>query len=85
MFDEISTKPALQHVLTDIQLKSMGSSQLWLTHQFKIDSGACCNLIPLSMYKTMYRHDPLLSTVNHSVILLIITMMKSNNCVLEQS
>ena len=70
MYDEISTKPALQHVLTDIHLKSMGSNQQWLKYRFKIDLGACGNIMSLSMYKSMYRHDPLPSTVDQAVRLL---------------
>ena len=71
MFDEISTAPSLQHVLTDLHVKPIGVSQSdWLKECFKVDSGACDNLMPLGMYKLLYSKEPLISTINHSVHLL---------------
>ena len=71
MFDEISTAPSLQHVLTDLHVKPIGVSQFdWLKECFKVDSGACGNLMPLGMYKSLYSKEPLTSTINHSVRLL---------------
>ena len=65
MFDEISSTPSLQRVLTDVHVKAIGVSQSnWLKHQFKIDSGACGNLMPLC------NKDLLASTVNSAVHLL---------------
>ena len=69
MFDEISSIPSLQGVLTDVHVKPMGSSH-WAKQCFKIDSGACGNLMPLSMYKSMYNHVPSSTTVNNVVCLL---------------
>ena len=47
MFDEISTAPSLQRVLTDLHVKPIGVSQsYWLKECFKVDSGACGNLMP---------------------------------------
>ena len=71
MFDEISTTPSLQHVLTDLHVKPIGVSQSdWLKECFKVDSGACGNFMPLGMYKSLYSKEPLVSTINHSVHLL---------------
>ena len=71
MFDEISTAPSLQHILTDLHIKPIGVSQSdWLKECFKVDSGACGNLMPLGMYKSLYSKEPLPSTINHSVHLL---------------
>ena len=54
MFDEISSTPSLQRVLTDVHIKPTGDSQSnWLKCRFK-DSGACGNLMPLSMFKSLY-------------------------------
>ena len=55
MFDEISSTPSLQRVLTDVYVKPTGTSQShWLKLCFKIDSGAYGNLMPLSMFKSLY-------------------------------
>ena len=71
MFDEISTAPSLQRVLTDLHIKPLGVSQShWLKERFKADSGACGNLMPLGMYKLLYNREPMFSTINHSVRLL---------------
>ena len=71
MVDEISTAPSLQCVLMDLHVKSIGVSQSdWLKERFKVDSGACGNLMPLGMYKLLYSKEPLPSTINHSVHLL---------------
>ena len=52
MFDEISSTPSLKRVLTDVYVKPIGTNQShWSKHHFKIDSGACGNLMPLSMFK----------------------------------
>ena len=53
MFNEISSTPSLQRVLTDVHIKAIGQSN-WLKHRFKIDSGACGNLMSLSMFKSLY-------------------------------
>ena len=71
MFDEISASASLQRVLTDVHVKSIGVGQShWLRERFKIDSGACGNLMPLGMYKALYSKEPSASTINHSVCLL---------------
>ena len=68
MFDEISSAPSLQHVLTDLYVKPIGVSQsYWHNKCFKIDSGACGNLMPLGMYKLLYNREPMSNTINHSV------------------
>ena len=71
MFDEISSTPSLQKVLTDVYVKPMGSSQShWLKQHFKIDNGACGNLMPLSMFKSLYNRLPSSTTINSAVHLL---------------
>ena len=71
MFDEISASASLQRVLTDVHVKSIGLGQShWLKERFKIDSGACGNLMPLGMYKSLYSKEPSASTIDHSVHLL---------------
>ena len=71
MFDEISSTPSLQRVLTDVYIKPIGTSQYhWLKHHFKIDSGACGNLMHPSMFKSLYNHLPSSTTVNSAVRLL---------------
>ena len=48
MFNEISTAPSLQRVLTDLHVKPIGVSPSdLLRERFKVDSGACGNLMPL--------------------------------------
>ena len=69
MFNEISSTPSLQRVLTDEHVKPIGNSH-WTKQCFKIDSGTCGNLMPLSMYKSLYNHVPSATTANSAVHLL---------------
>ena len=65
MFDEISSTPSLQRALTNVHVKPIGINQSdWTKQCFKIDSGACGNLMPLSMYKLLYNHVPSSTKVN---------------------
>ena len=70
MFDGISSKPALQCVLTDIHLKAIGSNQSWLKQRFKNDSRACGNLMPVSMYRASYRQELMTNTMNRAIKLI---------------
>ena len=71
MFDEISSTLSLQRVLTDVHVKPIGIHQsYWSKHFFKIDSGACGNLMPLSMFKSLYNHHPSSAMINNAVCLL---------------
>ena len=71
IFDEISSTPSFQRVLTDVYVKPIGTNQShWSKHCFKIDSRACGNLMPLSMFKSMYNQLPSSTTVNSAVCLL---------------
>ena len=72
MFDEISSTPALQGVLTDIHIKAIGigSQSSWLKCRFKINNGACGNLMPLNMFKLLYNQLPSSTSVNSAVHLL---------------
>ena len=68
MFDEISSTPALQRVLTDVHIKATGNEQSnWFKHRFKIDSGVCGNLMPLNMFKLLYNQLPSSTSVNSAV------------------
>ena len=70
MFNEISSTPALQRVLTDVHIKAIGSQSSWLKYRFKTDSGACGNLMPLNMFKLLYNRLPSSTSVNSAVCLL---------------
>ena len=71
MFDEISSTPSLQRVLTDVYVKPIGTKKShWSKHRFKIDSGAYGNLMPFSMFKSLYSRLPSSTTVNSAVCLL---------------
>ena len=70
MFNEISSTPALQRVLTDIHIKATGGQSNWFKCRFKIDSGACGNLMPLNMFKLLYNCLPSSTSVNSAVHLL---------------
>ena len=69
MFDEISSTPLLHRVLTDVHIKATDQSSC-LRYRFKIDSGACGNLIPLSMFKSLYNQLTSSTSVNSAVCLL---------------
>ena len=64
--------PVPQHsrVLTDVHIKAIGSQSSWLKCRFKIDSEACGNLMPLSMFKLLYNRLPSSTSVNSAVCLL---------------
>ena len=68
MFNEMSSTPSLQRVLTDVHVKPIGINQShWSKHHFKIDSGACENLMPLSMFKSLYNDKlPSSTKINHA-------------------
>ena len=71
MFDENSSTLSLQRVLTDVHVKPIGINQShWSKHCFKIDSGACGNLMPFSMFKSLYNYVPSSTTVNSAVRIL---------------
>ena len=68
MFNEISSTPAFQRVLTDVHIKAIGNKQSnWLKCRFKINSGACGNLMPLNMFKLLYNRLPSSTSVNSDV------------------
>ena len=70
MFDEISSQPSLQHALTDLHVSACGSRGK--TFCFKVDTGACGNLLPYNLYKQIagnkaqmnFLHDTIDHTVN---------------------
>ena len=69
MFDEISSQPSLQHALTDLHV--LVSNSRGKTFCFKVDTGACGNLLPYNSHKQIagskakmnFLHD----TIDHSV------------------
>ena len=69
MFNEISSTPALQRVLTDVHIKAIGGQSNWFKCRFKIDSGACGNLMPLK-FKLLYNRLLSSTSVNSAVCLL---------------
>ena len=73
MFDEISSTPSLQRVLTDVYVRPINlgpNLSHWSKHHFKIDNGAYGNLMPLSMFKSSYNCHPSSTTLNSAVHLL---------------
>ena len=69
MFNEMSSTPSLQRVLTDVHVKPIEINQShWSKHHFKIDSRAYENLMPLSMFKSLYNDKlPSSTKINHAV------------------
>ena len=69
MFDEISSQPSLQHALTDLHVSDGGSKGK--TFCFKVDTGACGNLLPYNFYKQITGNKAKMSflrgTIDHSV------------------
>ena len=69
MFDEISSQPSLQRVLTDLHVSDGSNGK---TFHFKVDTGACGNLLPYNLYKQVagnkakmnFLHDTIDHTVN---------------------
>ena len=48
MFDEISSQPSLQQALMDLYVSDGSNGK---TFHFKVDTGACGNLLPYNLYK----------------------------------
>ena len=71
MFDEISSQPSLQHALTDLHVSDNGSRGK--TFHFKVDTGACSNLLPYNLYKWIVENKAKMNflhgTIDHSVTL----------------
>ena len=71
MFDEISSQPSLQHALTDLHVSDNGSRGK--TFHFKVDTGACGNLLPYNLYKQIVENKAKMNflhgTIDHSVTL----------------
>ena len=71
MFGEISSQPSLQCALTDLHVSDNGSRGK--TFHFKVDTGACGNLLPYNLYKWIVENKAkmnfLCGTIDHSVTL----------------
>ena len=53
MFDEISSQPSLQCALTDLHFSDGSKGK---TFHFKVDTGACGNLLSYNLYKQIAGH-----------------------------
>ena len=69
MFDDISSQPSLQCALTDLHVSDSGSRGK--TFHFKVDTGACGNLLPYNLYRQIAGNKAkmtcLRDTIDHSV------------------
>ena len=69
VFDEISSQSSLHHGLTDLHVLDSGSRGK--TFHFKVNTGACGNLLPYNLYKQIAGHKAqmnfLCDTIDHSV------------------
>ena len=74
MFDEITSCPNLQRTLTDSHVSEPGSNSNGRSIHFKVDTGACSNLLPVNLYKQIAGNKAkanfLCSTIDHSVNLM---------------
>ena len=52
VFDEISSDRKLQHLLTDVKISN--ESDISSTVRIKLDTGACGNLLPFNIYKSIH-------------------------------
>ena len=82
MFDEITSHPNPQCALTDLHVSEPGSNSNRSIH-FKVDTGACGNLLPVNLYKQIAESKAkvnfLCSTIGHSV-----NLMAYNNKQIKQ-
>ena len=74
MFDEITSHPNLQRALRDLRGSEPGSISNGRSICFKVDTGACGNLLPGNLYKQIAGNKAkanfLCSTIDHSVNLI---------------
>ena len=91
-FNEIDGQNC-SRVLADLTLcKAQGPKDCHMTnfqnfqglqHRFKLDSGACCNLLPLRLYKELFPHvirQEMLRSVDHRVQLLSYSKKEIHQC-----
>ena len=64
MFDEISSQPSLQHALTDLYVSDGSNGK---TFHFKVDTGACGNLLPYNLYKQIAGHKAQMNYLHHTI------------------
>ena len=55
MFDKITSRPNLQCALTDLHVSEPGCNSNGRSIHFKVDTGACGNLLPVNLYKQIAR------------------------------
>ena len=65
MFDEISSQPSLQHALTDLHVSASGSRGK--TFRFKVDTGACGNLLLYNLYRQIAGHKAHMNYLHHTI------------------
>ena len=81
MFDEISSQPSLQHALTDLHVSDSGSKSK--TFHFKVDTGACSNLLPYNLYKQIAGHKAKMNFL-HNTIDRTVNLVAYNNKRIKQ-
>ena len=80
-FDEISSQPSLQHALTDLHVLDSGSRGK--TFHFKVDTGACGNLLPYNLYKQIAGNKAKMNFL-HSTIDCTVNLVAYNNKRIKQ-
>ena len=74
MFDGIPSCPNLQRALTDLHVSEPGCNSNGRSIHFKVDTGACGNLLPVNLYRQIAGNKAkanfLCSTIDHSVNLM---------------
>ena len=69
MFDEISSQPSLQQALTDLYVSDGLVCFRWFkkTFHFKVDTGACGNLLLYILYKQIAGHKAHMNYLHHTI------------------
>ena len=80
MFDEISSQPSLQHALTDLYVSDGSAGK---TFHFKVDTGACGNLLPYNLYKQIAGHKAQMDFL-HDTIDCSVNLVAYNNKKIKQ-
>ena len=83
MFDEITSHPNLQCALTDLHVSEPGSNSNGRSIHFKVDTGACSNLLPVNLYKQIAGNKAKANFL-HSTIDHFVNLMAYNNKQIKQ-
>ena len=84
MFDEITSCPNLQHALTDLHVSEPGSNSNGRSIHFKVDTGACGNLLPVNLYKQIAGNKAKANFLHNSTIDHSVNLMAYNNKQIKQ-